>query len=409
MQTLRINSSRLQKDFDELAQIGTTGDGGVNRPTFSESHLAARAWFRARTLADGLEFRQDAAGNHSAILRTPQPDAKTLLLGSHLDSVPNGGRFDGALGVLAALEVLRTVKEAGLDLPVHLEAIDFTDEEGTLIGLMGSQALIGKLSPAELAKPRGGRAPFEEGLTRAGLDEAVIPTAARSRESLVAFLEIHIEQGPRLQTSKCDIGIVTNIVGINANKLTFTGRADHAGTTPMDARRDAGLGAATLMLRAREEVMRDFQNCVINFGQISFSPGAYNIVPERAELAMEYRAPSQLELEMLKSRLIDIAQQTAQQLNLKLESEESGCVRATPCSLKVQDAFTAACNTLNLRATRLTSGAGHDTMSLAQICPAGMIFIPSTGGSHNPGEFARWEDCVNGANVLLQAALELAK
>jgi N-carbamoyl-L-amino-acid hydrolase len=124
---------------------------------------------------------------------------------------------------------------------------------------------------------------------------------------------------------------------------------------------------------------------------------------------MEYRAPSQLELEMLKSRLIDIAQQTAQQLNLKLESEESGCVRATPCSLKVQDAFTAACNTLNLRATRLTSGAGHDTMSLAQITPSGMIFIPSTGGSHNPGEFARWEDCVNGANVLLQAALELAK
>lgn len=409
METLQINSPRLQKDFDALAQIGTTGNGGVHRPTFSENHLAARAWFRERALAEGLEFRQDAIGNHSAILRAKNPDAKTLLLGSHLDSVPNGGRFDGALGVLAALEVLRTVRDAGLDLPVHLEAIDFTDEEGTLIGLMGSQALIGKLSPAELTKPRGGREAFEEGLARAGLDEAIIPTAARSRESLAAFLEIHIEQGPRLQTSKCDIGIVTNIVGINAYKLTFIGRADHAGTTPMDARRDAGLGAATLMLRAREEVMRDFQNCVINFGQISFSPSAYNIVPERAELAMEYRAPSQLELEMLKSRLMDLAQQTAQQLNLKLETVENGCVRATPCSLKVQDAFTAACSTLNLRCTRLTSGAGHDTMSLAQITPAGMIFIPSTGGSHNPNEFAHWEDCVNGANVLLHAALELAK
>jgi len=404
-----INAQRFQKDFDELAQIGSTGNGGVNRPTFSENHLAARAWFRQRILADGLEFQQDTAGNHSAILRAPNPDAQTLLLGSHLDSVPNGGRFDGAFGVLAALEVLRTIKDAGLNLSVHLEAIDFTDEEGTLVGLLGSQALIGKLPPADLAKPRGGRAAFEEGLARAGLDESAFHTAARTRESLLAFLEIHIEQGPRLPTSKADIGIITNIVGINSNKLTFTGRADHTGTTPMDARRDAGLGAATLMIRAREEVVRDFQNCVINFGQISFSPGAYNIVPERAELAMEYRAPSQLELEMLKSRLIDLAQQTAQQFNLKLESEESGCVRATPCSLKVQEAFTAACNTLNLRSIRLTSGAGHDTMSLAQICPAGMIFIPSTGGSHNPNEFARWEDCVNGANVLLHAAMELVK
>ena len=409
MNDLRINAQRLQKDFDELAQIGSTGNGGVHRPTFSVNHLAARAWFRQRILDGGLEFQQDSASNHSAILRGKNPDAKTLLLGSHLDSVPNGGRFDGALGVLAALEVLRTVKDAGLDLPVHFEAIDFTDEEGTLVGLMGSQALIGKLPPTDLAKPRGGRAAFEAGLARAGLAESNLHNAARPRESLLAFLEIHIEQGPRLPAAKADIGIVTNIAGINSNRLTFTGRADHAGTTPMDARRDAGLGAATFMIRAREEVMRDFQNCVLNFGQITFSPGAYNIVPERAELAMEYRAPSQLELEMLKSRLVDLAQQTAQQLNLKLESDENGCIRATPWSLKVQEAFTAACDALNLRCTRMTSGAGHDTMSLAQICPAGMIFIPSTGGSHNPNEFARWEDCVNGTNVLLHAALELAK
>lgn len=409
MLPLRINAQRFQKDFAELAQIGATGDGGVHRPTFSESHLAARAWFRQRILADGLEFHQDAAGNHSAILRAQDPNAQTLLLGSHLDSVPNGGRFDGALGVLAALEVLRTARDAGLDLPVHLEAIDFTDEEGTFIGLLGSQALTGKLLPASLANPRGGRAAFEVGLARAGLSEPNFQRAARPRASLLAFLELHIEQGPRLVAAKADIGIVTNIAGINAHSLTFTGRADHAGTTPLDARRDAGLGAAAFLLRAHAEIQREFPNCVINFGQISFFPGAYNIVPERAELAMEYRAPSQLELEMLKSRLIELAQQTAQQYHLKLENEENGCVRATPCSLKVQEAFATACNTLNLRCTRLTSGAGHDTMALAQICPAGMIFIPSSGGSHNPNEFAKWEDCVNGANAMLHAALELIK
>src|SRR5215213_2591324 len=168
---LRIDPDRMLAAFHELAEFGATGDGGVNRPTFSEAHLAARKWFREQIEATGLEFRLDGAGNHSAFLAGADSQAPTLLLGSHLDSVPNGGRFDGALGVMAAFEVLRTVQDAGLARKVSLEAIDFTDEEGTLVGLLGSAALAGRLPAALLQYPRGERAVLLEGMQRAGVSD----------------------------------------------------------------------------------------------------------------------------------------------------------------------------------------------------------------------------------------------
>src|SRR5687768_6752052 len=198
LHTLHINSERLLAAFTELShsrRLGGNGDGGVNRPTFSEAHLAARTWFRKQIELAGLEFRTDGAGNHSAFLVCGDMVAQTLLLGSHLDSVPNGGRFDGALGVMAALEVLRTVKDAGLKLRFDLEAIDFTDEEGTLAGLLGSAALAGQLRPEILQNPRGGRQALVEGMKRAGLSEESMLSAARPKDSLAGYLEIHIEQG----------------------------------------------------------------------------------------------------------------------------------------------------------------------------------------------------------------------
>jgi N-carbamoyl-L-amino-acid hydrolase len=239
--------------FNELAQIGATGNGGVNRPSLSEAHLAARQWFRSQIENTGLEFRTDGAGNHSAMLpviarsrATKQSHARekevasqnaltitpTLLLGSHLDSVPHGGRFDGALGVMAAFEVLRTIREAGLRLNVNLEAIDFTDEEGTLVGLLGSAALAGRLPYDVLQNPRGGREALVEGMKRAGLSDESILSAARPKESLASYLELHIEQGKRLERAGIDIGIVSAIVGIGSYRLSFIDRADHAGQHP---------------------------------------------------------------------------------------------------------------------------------------------------------------------------------
>src|SRR5256714_12419437 len=255
----------MREDFDAVAAIGATPAGGVDRPSLGEAHLAARAWFLDRAATAGLVTRVDRAGNHSAILPAAGP---TLLLGSHLDSVPNGGRDDGALGVVAALHVLLAGRASGVQLPVTLEAIDFTDEEGTLVGLLGSEALAGALTPEVLRSPRGGREALLAGLERAGLNEEELASARRDPASLAGYLELHIEQGPLLEHARAQIGLVTGIVGARSFSLVFRGLSGHAGTTPMNARRDAGLAAAAFAVAANELVVRDFPRSVATVGDL---------------------------------------------------------------------------------------------------------------------------------------------
>ncbi|MBI3243280.1 MAG: Zn-dependent hydrolase [Chloroflexi bacterium] len=408
--TLLVNPDRFKQDFDSLAKIGSTPDGGVHRPALSEANLAARRWFLARATEAGLETRVDSAGNHSAIFNSPISNSRSLLLGSHTDSVPNGGRFDGALGVVAALEAARTIKEAGLNLPVNLEVIDFTDEEGTLAGILGSQALAGQLKAETLAQPRGGRDLLEAGMTRAGLTDSGFLSAKRDPETLAGYLELHIEQGPRLVQSAIAIGVVTGIVGIKSYRLIYRGKANHAGTTPMESRTDASLGAATFILTARELVLRDFPTCVVNVGQMNLRPGAFNIIPGVAEFALEYRAPEAKQLKELGSALLSLAEVIGRQYGLKLTVEPVGECEPAPMSERAQAAIASAADSLALSRTALHSGAGHDAQSLAVITEAGMIFIPSRDGiSHSPQEFSEWEACLNGANVLLRAALKMAE
>jgi N-carbamoyl-L-amino-acid hydrolase len=407
---LRINSDRMLAAFNELAQIGATGNGGqgVHRPTFSEAHLAARKWFREQIEKSRLEFRTDGAGNHSAFLACGDEQAPTLLLGSHLDSVPNGGRFDGALGVMAAFEVLRTIKDAGLKLRVSLEAIDFTDEEGTLVGLLGSAALAGRLHPELLQNPRGGREALVEGMKRAGLSEEGMLNAARPKESLAGYLELHIEQGKRLERAGIDIGIVSAIVGIWSYRLSFIGRADHAGTTTMDDRQDASLGSSAFTLAAREIVMTDFPNCVVNIGNMEFTPGAFNIVPARVDVSLEFRSPDEKEFKRLDSVLLAQAREAANRFGLELNVEFLGKHSPSLMNDQVQNTFAEVCHDLRLSHASLTSGAGHDGQSFDGLCRVGMIFVPSKdGASHSAREFTEWKDCVNGANVLLQTVLRL--
>ena len=406
--TLRVNSDRMLDMFNKLALIGATGDGGVSRITFSGAHLAARKWFREQIESSGLDFSMDGAGNFSATLTCDCSNAQTLLLGSHLDSVPNGGRFDGALGVIAALEVLRTVKENGIKLKVNLEAIDFTDEEGTLVGLLGSAALAGHLHLNGLKNPRGGRENLEVGMARAGLTDESILSAARPKESLAGYLELHIEQGKRLERNGINVGIVSAIVGIRSYRLSFIGRADHAGSTLMTDRADASLGASAFTLAAREIVMKDFPNCVVNVGKMEFTPGAFNIVPALVNVALEFRAPSDEEFDQVGSALLACAEMEANRFGLALKKEFLGSHSPSLASEKIKTAFVDACNSLGLTHTSLISGAGHDGQSLVDMCPIGMIFVPSVdGASHAPREFTKWEDCVNGANVLLQAVIKL--
>lgn len=406
---LRVDPQRFKDDFDALAEIGSTGDGGVNRPALSEAHLAARAWFRARAETAGLDVHIDKAGNYSAVLQSGLSRAPFLLLGSHLDSVPNGGRFDGALGVTAALEVLRVIKETRYQFPVTLDAIDFTDEEGTLVGLLGSAALAGKLAAQDLIAPRGGRENLLSGLARAGLIEAGLLSARRDPNTLAGYLELHIEQGPRLIRAGKSIGVVTGIVGIASYRLMFIGRANHAGTTPMGERLDAAQGAAAFILAVRELVLAEFPTCTANVGQANLHPGAFNIIPGAAVLGLECRAADLNTFEQLEQALLNRARAEAERFGLRFEAELLGKHPPAPLDLQVQQAITEAARDLHLDVLRIPSGAGHDAQSLSSLCPAGMVFVPSVGGiSHSPDEFTEWQDCVNGANVLLQTALGLA-
>lgn len=407
---LRIDSNRMRADFDALAEIGTTRDGGLDRTTFSDAHLAARAWFHERARAAGLELRVDSAANHSAVLLAREPGARTLLLGSHLDSVRRGGRYDGALGVVAALEVLRVVKDAGLDLPVSLEAIDFTDEEGTLICTLGSEAFTGELSRESLAVARGGRDVFVRELERMGLTEDGFLAARRDPVSLVGYLELHIEQGPVLDRAQTDIGIVTGVNGSSSFLVVFEGEARHAGTTPMDARHDAALGAAGFVLGVRETVTRDFPGCVATVGDIATDPGSFNVIPGTARLRLECRSPDAAELEALGQALSRRAAAEASAWGLGVTVDPVGRSAPAPTDERVREALATAAITLGLTAMELPSGAGHDARALAAITPSGMVLVPSVGGvSHDPAEYTAWEDCINGANVLLGAAVELAR
>ncbi len=406
---LRVNPDRLRADFEALGAFGAIAGGGISRTTFSDAHIGARSWFLDRARAAGLQTRVDPAANHSAILPGRVPAAPTLLLGSHLDSVRRAGMYDGALGVLCALEVLRTVQDSGLRLPVVLEAIDFTDEEGTLVGTLGSRALAGRLTPEMLERPRGTRELVVTELERMGMTESGVLSASRSPASLAGFLELHIEQGPVLERAGVDIGIVTGIIGSSSFLVTFEGEARHAGTTPMDERHDAALGAAAFVLGVREVVTRDFPGCVATVGDIAIEPGSFNVIPRTARLRMECRALDAAELTALEGALGDRARRDAAAFGLDVTVDRVGRWEPTVTDSRFRAAFYDAAAALGLSTLELSSGAGHDAQALAPITGCGMVFVPSVGGiSHDPSEYTAWDDCVNGANVLLGATVQVA-
>ncbi len=406
---ISINAGRFLEDFKALSAIGKSGDTGVNRPALSPAHLEARAWLREKITQAGLEFHQDGAGNHFAKLRCGPEDAPSLLMGSHLDSVPDGGRFDGALGVLAGLEVLRTIQEAAFRLPLNLEVCDFTDEEGSLVSFLGSFAFAGLLTPQDLENPRGDPQALSAGLSRAGLNPQGILAARRDARTLAGYLELHVEQDSELEKNEFPIGVVTQISGIAFYRLSFLGRADHAGSTATGDRRDAALGASDFILSLRNLLLEQFPECFANVGNAHFIPGAFNIVPKRVTLAIEFRAATPERFEQLNTAVLHLARHSAERYQLGLEVEFIGKRNPVATDIRARSAIQEAAEQLGLRSMPLISRIGHDAQAVASLCPIGMIFIPSVGGaSHSPDEMTHWEDCVNGANVLLQSALRLA-
>lgn len=405
---LKINKERFLEMMHVQAQIGATVEGGLSRPSLSDADKQIRDWFEAQIKKNALIYAEDGAGNQSAILKCEQEDAKTLLIGSHFDSVPNGGRFDGALGVIAAFEAQLTLKDANEKLPFHLEVINFTDEEGTLVGLLGSSAVAGLLTSDALQNPRGGRGKLEAGMARFGYTDESMLSVKRDSETLAGYVEVHIEQGTRLEDAKLDIGVVTSIVGIRSMWVTFSGEAAHAGTMPMDKRKDAFWGAAQFALKARDIIIQDFQPGVVNFGDVEIEPAAFNIVPERVNIGVEFRHGDVDSLDRMEAMILDIAQETAQKLDLTVSARKLHDIQPAPMDTHFVTAVDAACDTLGLSHTQLLSFAGHDAQSMAQITKSVMFFVPSVDGiSHNPREFTRDADCINAANVMLHTILQL--
>ena len=284
--------------------------------------------------------------------------------------------------------------------------MDFTDEEGTHIPLLGSRAICGKLTSQEVISTFMGT----DLLHKADLDSATVLHAKRNPDSLAGYMEVHIEQGTRLESTNTDIGIVSSITGIGRHYITFIGSANHAGTTPMNQRKDASLGASAFVLACNTILIREYPDCVVNTGNIDFSPAAFNVIPNSCRVWLEYRAPESSIMTSLGKRLLDEAQKIAELYNLELSLEEIEMVESVPMTDDIQEAFAKACEVLNLSHKPLTSGAGHDAQSFGGLSPTGMIFIPSVGGySHSDKEFSNWGDCVNGANALLHAVLDRAK
>lgn len=406
---ISINMDRLQKDLGELSQIGKDPSGGISRPSFSPADLEARAWLKDRIGKAGLECSQDGAGNIFGRIGAEGP---TIMAGSHIDTVINGGKFDGSLGVLAALECLRRIKEEGLSFTKSLAVASFTDEEGNLVGdFLGSRAFIG---PPDREKLEQGITQFGRPLadilegTEFSLD--TIGEAHTQRSEIEAFLEIHIEQGPVLETEEKPIGIVNCIAGKNYWLGRFSGRASHAGTTPFELRRDAFLGLSDFALKATQYVATHHYGSMVTVGKVAVHPGTFSIVPGRVDFSLDFRSTSSETLQAMEKIFCDLAQDTAATRGLEFQFKPVDETLPVTIPSRIINIMKEECDGLGYPYMELPSGAGHDAQILAGIADVGMIFIPCEDGiSHSPEERIQWEDLEKGTNLLLRTLLRLAR
>jgi beta-ureidopropionase / N-carbamoyl-L-amino-acid hydrolase len=410
---ISISLPRLTSRINTLARFGALPGGGVTRMCWSPPHEEARAWLVGEMRAAGLETWVDPAGNifGATGVRAMRPETPVVLTGSHIDTVPEGGILDGALGVLAGLECLHAVQESRTPHAKPLVVAAWSDEEGRYGSLFGSRAFCGLLDVAkldEMAAVDGVR--LVDAMAGAGFDAHRAPHAQVPAGAVAAYVELHIEQGPRLDEAGIPIGVVEAIVGVRRSRVVFLGQADHAGTTPMERRRDAFLAAADYALRVREHVVaRGSSASVTNFGVVHVHPGASNIVPGRAELVHEMRDPDPAVLERLAIECTDLAREVAGARRIGLEIHPMSATTPAPCSPRVQMVTEQVCASLGLATRRLYSAAGHDAQNLTRVTDSGMIFIPSLGGrSHRVDEMSDWQAIERGANALLHTLLALA-
>ncbi|TQR38726.1 Zn-dependent hydrolase [Brevibacillus brevis] len=406
-----INSDRLWDRLGQLGNIGKQEAGGITRLSFTPEERAAKDLVTGFMKEAGLTVREDEVGNLIGRKEGKNPAAPVVLVGSHIDSVPNGGDYDGPLGVLAGVEVLQTMQEQGIETEHPIEVIAFTDEEGTRFGygMIGSRGIAGLIKRDELEQADKSGVTIAEAMRQTGLDPDRTSLAARTPGSVKAYVELHIEQGKVLESRGLSVGIVTGVAGPLWLNFVIEGEAGHAGATPMNLRRDPMAAAAQVMLVIEEEAGRTGTS-VGTVGRLQALPGGVNVIPGRVEFSLDLRDVDEAIRDEVEQRIYERAEAICAKRNVTLKVELLQRIAPAVCSDDIQHAVAEACEAEGLEAFRLPSGAGHDCMQLVGLCPVGMIFARSKDGiSHNPAEFTTKEDCANGAQVLYRTVLSLAK
>ncbi|HEX2268109.1 MAG TPA: Zn-dependent hydrolase [Pyrinomonadaceae bacterium] len=402
---LRVNGDRIMKHIHALAEFGKNPQGGVSRVAYSDADKQGREYVLGLMREAKLDVFVDAAGNLIGRRAGSASGLKPLLIGSHIDTVPEGGNYDGVVGSIGAIEVAHMLAENNVTMRHPLEVVIFQNEEG---GLIGSRAMDGELTERELDLVSRSGKTIRDGIKFIGGDPEKIASVRRQKGDIAAYLELHIEQGAILDTEKIKIGVVEGIVGINWWDVTIEGFANHAGTTAMNNRQDALLAAAKFIEAVNRIVTSVPGRQVGTVGRINALPGAPNVIPGKVVLSLELRDLDAAKINMLYERIHAEAQRIAAASRTKFDFKEINVNIPAPTDARIRSLITDAARELGLSTKLMPSGAGHDAQDMARLGPVGMIFVPSVGGiSHSPREFSHPHDIANGANVLLHTLLKL--
>jgi N-carbamoyl-L-amino-acid hydrolase len=404
MPQTRINAARLNQSLEELGRFGDTPEG-MQRIAFSPADIQGREYTISLMRRAGMEIRIDTAGNIIGRRAGSVPGLPAIAMGSHTDTVPAGGKYDGALGVMGAVECVQSLADNNITLRHPVEALVFTNEEGTSFHrwLIGSRAMAGLLEPDDQNPVADDGADLNTRMADIGGDWPRRAEAVRRRQDLGAYFELHIEQGPTLHQTGTPIGVVTGITGRAMFEVEIIGTANHAGTTPMTHRNDALVSASKLVL-AVNRLASELETCrVATVGSIEVNPNAVNVVPGSAKIGLEFRDLSMDALTATEAELRNAADQISQEDGVRMEIYRHRFTNSVPIEIEMQDLVETASNNAGFANIRLPSGAGHDAQAIASITKIAMVFVPSTDGiSHAPQEYSTPEDCANGTQVLLE-------
>ena len=401
----RVNGARLNAHLSAIGEFGKNPQGGVTRLAYSAPDLAARAYAMGLMREAKLAVTVDDAGNIYGRRAGTDPSAKPIIFGSHVDSVPEGGNYDGNVGVLGAIEVAQTFAEQGITTRHPIEVVIWQNEEG---GIWGSHLITMATTDDELATIAKSGKSIRDGIGILGGNVGQLARSRRARGSVHGYLELHIEQGGNLDRDKLDIGVVEGIVGLREWNVTILGFANHGGTTAMNERHDAMLAAARFTEAVNRIVTAESGRQVGTVGQLQAYPGAPNVVPGRVACTLELRDLDDAKIQRLYDAVAAESKRIGERNGTTFAFHEIVSHESARCDARVRSLIDASAKGLGFSTLSLPSGAGHDAQNMARICPMGMIFIPSVGGiSHAPTEYTKPQDIANGADVLLQAVLKM--